>query len=80
MGSGRLGSGSLAAIFPPCNRLSRESFGPPIWSLSDVDTTGTAVGRPFVSSSCFRPVSDRPCSCGGRQMAYDRYDPRDAPR
>jgi len=29
MGSDRLGSGSLAACFSPCNRLSRWTFGPP---------------------------------------------------
>src|SRR6185312_5938434 len=36
--------------------------------------------HPFVSSPGFRPVPDRPCSLGDIQMAYDRFDTRDAPR
>jgi len=43
MGSGRLGSGSLAAIFYPCNRLSRDSFGPPICTPFLAIATGTAA-------------------------------------
>jgi hypothetical protein len=43
MGSSRLGSGSLAASFPPCNRLSRKSFGPPNCGCFQGVTTGTAA-------------------------------------
>jgi hypothetical protein len=43
MGSDRLGSGSLAAIFPPRNRLSRHSFGPANSFRFHLVTTGTAA-------------------------------------
>jgi hypothetical protein len=55
MGSDRLGSGSLAACFAPCNRLSRKGFGPPIWDRSKPFTTGTAGN----ARSFFSMVSGR---------------------
>src|SRR5215210_6029302 len=33
MGWASRGAAPLAACFRPCNRLSRKSFGPPIWAV-----------------------------------------------
>src|SRR5438045_3883997 len=37
------GTGSLAASFPPCNRLSREAVGLPIWISKTANSTGTGL-------------------------------------
>ena len=80
MGSGLAGSGSLAVIVEPCNRLSREPFGPPIWARKKRDMTGTAVAfRSFflASQAGIRPVRFNQWRT---IMAYDRYDTRESPR
>src|SRR6185437_9897510 len=62
MGSDRLGSGSLAACLPPCNRPSHGSFGPPIWGRFSRVATGTAANaQTFVFQ--YPAGSCRPLSC-----------------
>src|SRR5207248_314614 len=73
--------GSLAACFPPCNRLSREAFGLPIWAAPQRNSTGTALApRSFLLTikAGIRPARFTPLR--RTTMAYERYPARDAPR
>src|SRR5437763_5635897 len=73
--------GSLAACFPPCNRLSREAFGLPIWAAPRRNSTGTALAlRSFLLTikAGIRPARFTPLR--RTTMAYERYPSRDAPR
>src|SRR5438132_7264788 len=73
--------GSLAACFPPCNRLSREAFGLPIWAAPGPNSTGTALApRSFLLTIKvgIRPARFTPLR--RTTMAYERYPARDAPR
>ena len=61
MGSDRLGSGSLAAILKPCNRLSRQSIG----LAKAVLSHASQPERPLPSIRLqlgSRPVPNRPIS------------------
>src|SRR5438270_1539338 len=74
--------GSLAACFTPCNWLSQEGFGPPIWIGKGPNSTGTALAsRSFPSAYQARHPTGRFHAFLRRTtMAYERYparDPRD---
>src|SRR5437762_4070257 len=75
------GTGSLAASFPPCNRLSREAVGLPIWLYRTRNSTGTApvaVRFSWWVKAGIRPARLRPFR--RTIMAYERYGSRDLPR
>src|SRR5439155_19192248 len=76
-----LGVGSLAACFPPCNRLAREGFRPADLGLHTRISTGTALGpRSFLLAGQGRRPTG-PISASRRTiMAYERYGTRDRPR
>ena len=68
------GSGSPSGLFPPLQRLSRESFGPPI-SLLFVSSNRNGSRRPFVSFARLMAGSAPAFQLSkGVNMAYDRYD------
>ena len=78
MGSGRWGAAPLAACFPPCNRLSREAFAPPISGRLRARPTGTAAPPVRFPLRILSRPSAGLFSRWRRNMAYDRYDTRRA--
>src|SRR3954447_15911399 len=73
-------SGSLAAKSPPCNRLSRQGFAPPLCRAEVPFREEQPC--PAVRFSPQVPAGIPPVSCNPLEddMAYDRYETRDAPR